>query len=154
MTESEIWDFVCSNTVGILTTLRRDGNPISLPTWYVVDQRQIYVETWGKKLNRIRRDRRSSFLVEAGSAWSELKAVHFVGSSELVAPDDECLSRVQPALQEKYKRLRTPRNQLPDEVRSVYENSPRAVVRFTPVEKPLNWDNGRIKLVTSSARSE
>ena len=50
MTDDEIWSFVTDAHTGIMTTLRRDGYPISLPLWFACLDRQIYLRTRGKKL--------------------------------------------------------------------------------------------------------
>jgi hypothetical protein len=39
----EAWDTIDRAHTGILTTLRRDGVPVSLPVWFVVLDRRIYV---------------------------------------------------------------------------------------------------------------
>src|SRR5436309_6210422 len=87
MTEAEIWAFVTDAPTGILTTLRRDGVPVALPLWFACLDRIIYVQTRGKKLERVAHDARASFLVESGHRWAELKAVHFTGRAEIVEPD-------------------------------------------------------------------
>ena len=77
LSDDEAWDYLAAGHTGILTTLRRDGWPVSLPLWYVVDGRAIYVSTpvKSKKVTRIRHDDRGSFLVESGDAWVDLAAV-------------------------------------------------------------------------------
>ncbi len=45
LSEDEAWDVLDKSHTGILTTLRRDGTPASLPVWYVVDERTIVVRT-------------------------------------------------------------------------------------------------------------
>ena len=35
--EDEAWDVLDQSHTGILITFRRDGRPVSLPVWYVVD---------------------------------------------------------------------------------------------------------------------
>ena len=66
MTEQEIWDYVTDAPTGILTTLRRDGVPVAMPIWFACVDRTIYIQTRGKKLQRIAHDPRASFLVESG----------------------------------------------------------------------------------------
>ena len=52
---------------GILTILRRDSSPVSLPVWYVVDEHTIVMRTPPtKKVGHIKRDARAAFLVEPG----------------------------------------------------------------------------------------
>jgi len=61
---------------GVLTTLRRDGQPVTLPMWHAVIDRHIFVRTLRrtKKVARVRHDGRASFLVESGLDWAELCA--------------------------------------------------------------------------------
>jgi hypothetical protein len=41
----------------------------------------------------------------------------------------------------KYASFRTDRPAMPAETRATYEQAERALVRFTPDERILNWDN-------------
>jgi Pyridoxamine 5'-phosphate oxidase len=41
----EAWEAVGAAHTGILTTLRRDGGPIALPVWFVVDDRTVAMMT-------------------------------------------------------------------------------------------------------------
>ena len=79
--DDEAWRFLEAGHTGILTSLRRDGAPIALPVWYVVEERTIYVggPSVTRKFARMRRDPRVSFLVERGRAWRELAAVQVNG---------------------------------------------------------------------------
>ena len=36
MSDQEIWDFVRDAHTGVLTTLKADGSPVSLPTWFAL----------------------------------------------------------------------------------------------------------------------
>ena len=54
LTDDEIWAFVTDAHTGIMTTLRRDGMPISMPLWFACVDRAIYVHTRGRKLQRAR----------------------------------------------------------------------------------------------------
>ena len=83
MTDDECWEFVTDAHTGILTTLRRDGSPIALPMWFACVDRTIYLQSRGRKLQRIRNDSRASLLVEQGEQWAELKAVHVSGTAEI-----------------------------------------------------------------------
>ena len=86
LTPDEAWDVLERAHTGILTTLRRDGMPISLPMWFVVLDRTICIgaPSGTKKLARLRHDPRASFLVESGERWAELEAVHLTGRIEVV----------------------------------------------------------------------
>jgi nitroimidazol reductase NimA-like FMN-containing flavoprotein (pyridoxamine 5'-phosphate oxidase superfamily) len=86
LTSDEAWEAVGAAHTGILTTLRRDGMPIALPVWFVVDDRSIALMTPAgtKKIARIRHDPRASFLVESGEQYTELRGIHLTGRVELV----------------------------------------------------------------------
>jgi nitroimidazol reductase NimA-like FMN-containing flavoprotein (pyridoxamine 5'-phosphate oxidase superfamily) len=144
MTEDEIWTFVQEGHTGILTTLRADGMPIALPIWYVCLDGIIYIGTRGKKLVRIKNDPRASFLVEAGERWSDLRAVHMTGKAEIVDLDDELSTRYRAELDRKYSAYRTAGSAMPKATREAYTKAVSGVVRFTPDDRILHWDNRKL----------
>ena len=95
LSADEAWQTLEHAHTGILTTLRGDGVPISLPVWFVVLDRKIYVSgpTHTKKFARVRRDPRVSFLVESGRRWVDLVGVHLTGTARIV-DDPKLLERV------------------------------------------------------------
>lgn len=146
MMEEEVWRFVEDGHTGIFTTLRADGMPIALPIWYVCLDKLIYIGTRGKKLKRIAKDPRASFLVEEGQQWSELRAVHMTGRADIVDLDDALSARYKAALDRKYSPYRTAGSAMPKETREAYTKAVNGVVRFTPDGKILNWDNRKLGL--------
>src|ERR1700727_968561 len=97
MTDDEAWQMLEQSVNGILTTLRRDGRPVTLPIWYVVLDRRIYIGTRGKKVLRARNDPRCSFLVEAGERWADLRAVHLDGLVTVIDPHPGLAGRTEAA---------------------------------------------------------
>ena len=77
LTEDEAWAELAAAHTGILTTLRRDGRPVSLPVWFVALDRHVYVRTPARthKVGHVEHDPRATFLVERGERWAELCAV-------------------------------------------------------------------------------
>ena len=143
LTEDEAWAVLATAHTGILTSLRKDGSPISLPVWFAVDGRTILVTgpRRGKKFVRVRNDPRVSFLVESGEAWKELCAVHVSGRAELVdTPDWEHVDRLLAA---KYEGFITPREQMPEKTREHYDVG-RLLMRIVPEGRLLTWDNSRL----------
>ena len=114
LNRDEIWEFLEKGHTGILTSLRSDGRPITLPIWYVALSEAIYVRgpAHTKKFSRIRKDPRVSFLVESGVKWAELKAVHCSGRAHFVEDPDEA-KRAGVALTEKYAAFRTAPKRMP-----------------------------------------
>lgn len=140
----EAWQVVEASHTGILTSLRRDGMPVSLPVWFVVVDRRVYVAgpATTKKFGRLRRDPRVAFLVESGSKWVELVGVHLTGTAREV-DDPELLARVQAALDAKYSAYRIDRTAMPERTRQHYE-TPTVTIEIQPHERILTWDNARL----------
>jgi PPOX class probable F420-dependent enzyme len=145
LTSDEAWEAVGAAHTGILTTLRRDGMPIALPVWFVVDDRSIALMTPAgtKKIARIRHDPRASFLVESGEQYTELRGVHLTGRVELVE-DAAALSRIEAAVNAKYAGFRPPIASLPAAVQAYYAS--QVFLRFLPDSRILTWDNARLAL--------
>ena len=144
LSPEEAWAVVEASHTGIFTSLRRDGVPIALPVWFVVLDRRIYASgpAGAKRVARIRRDPRVSFLVESGERWAELRAVHLTGRARVVT-EPEVLARVAEALDAKYRAFRTPRAAMPAATRTHYDVK-LATIEITPDERILSWDNARL----------
>jgi PPOX class probable F420-dependent enzyme len=140
----EAWDALARAHTGVLTTLRSDGVPISLPVWFVALDRRIYVSgpAHTRKFARIRRDPRVGFLVESGERWVDLLGVHLTGRARIV-DDAELAERVAAALGAKYATFRTPRAEMPDETRARYDTA-TTTIEITPDERILSWENARL----------
>lgn len=145
LTDDEAWAAIAAAHTGILTTLRADGRPITLPVWFVVRDRTVCLSTppGTRKVARIRRDPRASFLVEDGKAWRELRAVHLDGIMHEETDADEC-SAIKAALDEKYGQFKLAPAAMPERARQAYAD--RAVLRFTPAGRILSWDNSRLAI--------
>jgi hypothetical protein len=145
LTDDEAWAFLEAGHTGIFTTLRADGWPVSLPVWFVVVDRRIYVGTpaRAKKVARVRNDRRGCFLVEAGEAWTELAAVEVPVHASLVGRGGEADLAIA-AIDVKYGAFRPAANRLPSATTKHYDS--QALLRLEPAGPALTWDNARIRL--------
>ena len=141
----EMSEFLEEGHTGILTTLRRDGFPVALPTWFVAHGGRIYCAspTRTKKMARIQNDPRASFLVESGLAWAELKAVMLYGRVWVVEDEDLC-TRVADLLDKKYSAFRTASAKQPTATQSHYATI--ATLCFEPEGEPISWDNAKLRL--------
>jgi PPOX class probable F420-dependent enzyme len=142
LSPDEAWDVIGRSHTGILTTLRADGSPVALPTWFVVLDRTIclFTPSGTKKVVRVRRDPRASFLVESGERWAELCAVHVSGLVEIVE-DEPAKDRIVAGLDEKYAAFRST-DQQSQATQDYYAN--RTYLRLVPGPRLLTWDNSRI----------
>ena len=145
LSEDEAWALLDTAHTGILTTLRADGTPVALPVWFVTDGRTICFSapSGTKKVARVRRDPRASFLVESGLRWAELAAVHLDGDVAVV-DDDVAAARIASRLDEKYAAFRTAATSMPATARQHYAT--RTLLRFVPRGRILSWDNSRMEL--------
>lgn len=143
LSADEAWDVVERSHTGIFTTLRRDGAPIALPVWFAIRDRRVYIAapSTTKKLRRLARNPRASFLVEHGLRWEELVAVHLTGWCDVVT-DGDLIADIDKRLDERYSAFRYDRSKLPALTAEHY--AARTFIRFTPDERVLSWDNSRI----------
>lgn len=142
--DGELWEYLAAAHTGVLTTLRHDGWPVPLPTWFVVLDGAVLLRTpaRARKVARIRDDARASFVVESGHAWSELRAAVLLGRAEIV--DDAGLRQAAAeAMAAKYAGLGPPA--VPQATRRHYGGG-EAVIRFVATERVLSWDNARLRL--------
>ena len=114
LTEDEAWAELAAAHTGILTTLRRDGRPVSLPVWFVVLDRHVYVRTPSRtrKVEHVEHDPRATFLVERGERWAELCAVMLHADVTLLGAGTE-RDEVEATLDAKYASFRTERRAAP-----------------------------------------
>lgn len=146
MDDEETWAFVRDGITGILTTLRGDGVPIALPVWYAALDGRVYVRTRGRKLSRVARDSRCSFLVEEGERWAELRAVHMTGRAAVIEPSEELRERIASEMERKYAGLRTAPREMPRESKRHYGSARWGIVELVPDERILTWDNRKLGL--------
>lgn len=146
LSDGEAWAVLEQSHTGIFTSLRRDGWPISLPVWFIVLDRRVYVSgpARTRKIARVRHDERAAFLVESGERWAELVGVSLTGRARIVTEPD-LLARVADALDAKYREYRTERSDMPDDTRAHYEVE-AATVELIPDARILSWDNSRLDL--------
>ena len=144
LSPDEAWTVVAAAHTGIFTSLRRDGMPVALPLWFVALDRRIYVSgpATAKRVARVRRDPRVSFLVESGAHWAELRAVHLTGRARIVT-EPGLIARVAAALDAKYGAFRTRRRAMPAATRAHYEVA-LATIEILPDAHILSWDNARL----------
>lgn len=145
MSEAEVWDFVRAGHTAMMTTLRADGGPLTLPVWFAVEDTSVFVRTpaRSRKVTRVRRDPRVCVLVEAGHSWSELRAVVITGMARIV--DDEAVQAHAMALiADKYEGLGVPTGEVPEATRRHYDTA-SVVIAVEPTGPPISWDNRKLR---------
>ena len=151
LSDDEAWAELEAAHTGILTTLRRDGRPVSVPVWFASLDRRIYVRTPGKtrKVEHVRNDPRATFLVERGDQWIELCAVMVHADVELLEPGPE-YDAACAAIDAKYQgfgmaAVAKTGKKVPDATKQHYAGR-SAMLRLTPTGPLVTWDNSRLRL--------
>jgi Pyridoxamine 5'-phosphate oxidase len=143
LTSAEAWEVVVAGQTAVLTTLRSDGWPISVPVWFVTAGDRIYVRTFGAKVGRLAHDSRASFLVETGTRWSEFVAAYLSAQATVQAMTPELDGWFQAEMAAKYGDRFTRWEQMPAASQAYYARTPRSLVTLTPVGPIRGWDNRR-----------
>jgi len=148
MTPAERDEFLDAAYTGVLTTLRKDGSPVSLPMWFVLIDRDVHIRTRSSasKVGRIARDGRASFVVDSGAAWVDLRSVSISGT--LVESTGNAASAIEVALNEKYRDLGVPK-QVPTRTVEHYADA-SMYFRLVPDRRELTWDNSKLVRTTPS----
>ncbi len=125
LSDDEAWAYVEAGHTGVMTSVRRDGWPISLPVWFVVIDRKVHISTpaKSKKVARVRRDERACFLVEDGLNWKDLNAV-MIPVRATIVENEAVADAIMSAMHAKYAGFRTPSENLPTATRNHYAGSP------------------------------
>jgi nitroimidazol reductase NimA-like FMN-containing flavoprotein (pyridoxamine 5'-phosphate oxidase superfamily) len=145
LSDDEAWQFLADGHTAVFTTLRRDGWPVSLPVWFVVEDRRVYVATpmKSKKVAWLRHNGRGCLLVEQGVAWTDLAAAELPVRASVLDDGDEAVA-VSAHFARKYAAFRPVVVSVPDATKRHYAG--QAVIRLEPRGPLLSWDNSRIRL--------
>jgi nitroimidazol reductase NimA-like FMN-containing flavoprotein (pyridoxamine 5'-phosphate oxidase superfamily) len=144
LTEAESWEFLERSRVGVFTSLKQDGTPISLPVWFAPLEGRIYLHgpSSSKKFTRVRNNPRVSFVCESGERWVELTAVHLTGQARVLCDEHALEESVSAAFDRRYAELRP--STIPKAARDNYRQF--SVIEIVPDARILSWDNSRLGL--------
>lgn len=102
MTDDEIWDFLMTGSrPAVFASIRPDGRPHAVPTWFTVDGRELVFTTWHEtvKAANLRRDPRVTVVVQDPEPPYDYVSVE--GDAELIDDLGEC-RRIATELGRKY----------------------------------------------------
>ena len=133
MQEDTLSDFLEEPHIGVMTSLRRDGMPYSVPVWWLYDGQAFWISgttsrVWCKQLKR---DPRCSLCIEALSPVAGYVAVD--GRAEALELPSFDIWPMSKRLAEKYVGKGDPANN--DKVDRFFKNmqtEPRLLFRVTP----------------------
>ena len=149
MTPAEVREFLETQRTLILSTLKRDGAPVSHALWFTYLDGAIYFDTQSAsfKARNIRRDPRVSCLVEAGETYFDLRGVMVQGRCVPVE-DAEEIRRVETAAAEKDARIGSGIAALPSWFADNRQRRRTAGSRMlfkVPLDKVTTWNFGRAR---------
>lgn len=133
MNEADIQAFLEEPHVGVISTLRRNGLPYSVPVWWLYDNEYFWLtgtdnRVWCKQLQK---DSRCSLCIEALSPLAGFVAID--GHAELLTRNEFDIWPISRQLAEKYVGRNDPANQ--PAVDKFFDNmrtEPRLLFRITP----------------------
>ena len=145
LTPDEAWDVLERAHTGILTTLRRDGMPISLPMWFVVLDRTICIGAPSGTKKLAAPAPRPARVVPRGVGG----AVGGAGSGASHRSDRDGDRRGgdrahRRSPRQKYAAFRTVSTEMPQATRDHYAG--RTYLRLVPDDRILSWDNRKLGL--------
>jgi len=142
MSGAEIAEFVQRSRTLTLATIGPGGFPHLTAMWFAVIGEEIWIETKARsqKVVNLRRDSRSSILIDDGLTYDTLRGVSFEGRG-IVVEDPAVLWQVGVNIYERYSGTYS------EDVRPVVEAlvHKRAAVRFE-VERVRSWDHRKMGL--------
>jgi PPOX class probable F420-dependent enzyme len=125
----------------ILVSVGGDGYPHAVPMWFTVDDDGcFYMTTYGRsqKAVNLRRNPRTTLLVESGVRYDELKGVLIRGTAEVIEDLDLCV-RVLTRVHTKHV------GGLAEGIEEVMraQARKRVVLKITP-ERVASWDHAKL----------
>jgi PPOX class probable F420-dependent enzyme len=149
LSPDEVREFLRTQRTLILSTLKRDGAPVSHALWFTYVDDAVYFDTQMRsvKARNIQRDPRVCCLVEAGETYFELRGVMIQGRCVTV-DDPEEVQRVEAAAAEKNARIGSGLEGLPgwfgDSRRGRRSRGDRVLFKV-PLEKVTTWNFGQAR---------
>ena len=85
LSASEQRELLEQGRIVVVSSLGPRGWPHSMPLWYVLRDRDIWIYTYAKsqKVRNLERDPRATLLVETGHAYTELRGVMIEAEAEI-----------------------------------------------------------------------
>ena len=154
LTPDEAWDVLERAHTGILTTLRRDGMPITLPMWFVVLDRTICISAPSGTKKVARLQPRPACVVPrgVGGAVGGARSRPSHRSDRGGDRRRRDRGRIGRAIDAKYAAFRTAGAEMPaGDARRTTPVAP--YLRLVPDERILSWDNRKLGLADEQSTS-
>jgi PPOX class probable F420-dependent enzyme len=144
MSQAEVAVFLAERHSATMCTLNWDGSVHAVAMWYgFVDGRlAVHTKAKSQKARNLERDPRTTWLVESGQQYDELRGVELVGRAVRV-DGGERLFTVGASVYDRYVAPYT------EEARGAVETMLRKRVAFVlEVERTVSWDHRKLGTVS------
>lgn len=141
MSDDEIAEFLGGRRIATVATLGPTGQPHLVAIWYCLVDGDLAFWTYGKsqKIVNLRRDPRTSILVDDGISYDELRGVQIAGQGDII-DDPEAVFTVGREVHRRYIGGEQTHEVL-EGIRATGEK--RVAVRVRP-ETVVSWDHGKL----------
>lgn len=140
MSDTEVAEFVRGSHHMSVATIGLSGQPHLVAMWYGFLDETIGLWTYGRsqKVANIRRDPRITALIEAGSAYNELRGVELVGNARIVE-DPEAVCDLGLSVYERYT------GPVGDGTRDIVAHmGAKRVAVLIDVHRTVSWDHRKL----------
>jgi PPOX class probable F420-dependent enzyme len=141
MSEAEQLAFLDEEKTVIVTSFGPRGWPHSMPMWFVVRDREVWMWTYrtSQKVKNVERDPRATLLVEAGETYDQLRGVMIEAEAEVVDDFDALL-----ALGRELFARNAPGAEGPEAEAAIEAQACKRVgIRFHP-RRVVSWDHRKL----------
>lgn len=139
MTSDEVAAFLDEERTLRMSTMNHDGTIHSVAMWFGLLDGAVAVTTKARsqKVANLRRDPRMTYLVDAGSAYGELRGVELVGEAEIV----EERSRLEELAVDVGRRQGAAEPE-PEAIDELLHK--RVGIRMARVDRVVSWDHRKL----------
>ena len=150
LTEEERDEFLTNGHTLIMATIRKSGEPLLIPIWYVWMDGAFWTSTGAKspKVQHLRRDPRVCCMVEEGEKWIDLRAVIANCDAEFVT-DPALIEKFNKVRGAKYKAFGREGLAVPEATQKHYARE-GVIIRMTPRPGEIrSWYNRKIRMTAA-----
>jgi PPOX class probable F420-dependent enzyme len=143
LTDAELDQLLAGERVAVVSSNGPRGWPHSVPLWFVVRQREVWIWTYAKsqKVRNLERDPRATVLVETGHEYGELRGA-MIEARAILHRDPETVLGFAEELTLRYAEgIST----VEGEARAALaaQAPKRVAIQFEPV-RTASWDHGKL----------
>jgi len=143
MSTDQVWEFVNSRDLMIVTFVRDDGYPHATPVWFCTVDRRVYFRGSSRKVKfRFADEAHACCVWESGRRYLELKGVVMWGTTRIVT-SPSLVSTVGQVIEDKYSDQIWKPSEVPKDWVAWKNTDSMTLVEFSP-GRVSSWDNSKL----------